>query len=36
MKERLLQYIWQFQYFNKGSLTTVNGESLQIISPGNF
>ncbi len=36
MKERLLQYIWQFQYFNKSSLTTINGESLQVINPGSF
>jgi len=36
MKERLLQYIWQFQYFNKSILTTVTGESLQVISPGSF
>lgn len=36
MKERLLQYVWQFQYFNKSSLTTVNNEPLQIVSTGNF
>ena len=36
MKEKLLQYIWQFQYFNKNDLTTTNNEPLQIISPGNF
>src|SRR5437868_762046 len=36
MKERLLQYIWQFQYFNKNELTTVNNESLQIIHAGNY
>jgi hypothetical protein len=34
MTERLLQYIWQFQYFNKTVLTTVEGESLQVINPG--
>ncbi len=34
MNEQLLQYIWQFQYFNKDSLTTEQGESLQIIHPG--
>lgn len=34
MKERLLQYIWQFQYFNKSGLTTVDGEPLQIIFAG--
>jgi hypothetical protein len=36
MKEKLLQYIWQFQYFNKNKLTTTDGESLQIIHQGNF
>jgi Protein of unknown function (DUF2851). len=36
MKERLLQYIWQFQYFNKNELTTADGSTLQIIHPGNF
>lgn len=34
MQEKLLQYIWQFQYFNKGDLRTVAGEPLQIVSPG--
>ena len=34
MIERLLQFIWQFQYFNKSPLSTSAGESLQIISPG--
>jgi len=32
--ERLLQFIWQFQYFNKGELQTTAGEQLQIIFPG--
>ena len=32
--EKLLQYIWQFQYFNKSELKTTAGESLQIIFPG--
>ncbi len=36
MTERLLQFIWQFQYFNKSELTTVSGESIQIIYPGQF
>lgn len=36
MTERLLQYIWQFQYFNKTSLVTIEGETLQIIYPGTF
>jgi len=34
MTERLLQFIWQFQHFNKGELTTWQGENLQIIFPG--
>jgi len=34
--ERLLQFIWQFQYFNKSSLTTAAGEELKIIFPGRF
>jgi Protein of unknown function (DUF2851) len=36
MTERLLQFIWQFQYFNKGELQTTAGEDIQIIFPGNF
>jgi len=36
MKERLLQYIWQFQHFNKNELATIDGEPLQIIHPGSF
>jgi len=34
MTERLLQYIWQFQYFNRASLQTTDGELLEIISSG--
>lgn len=34
MTERLLQYIWQFQYFNKDGLITSEGEKLKIINPG--
>ncbi len=34
MTERLLQYIWQFQYFNLTALTTEEGEALQVIHPG--
>jgi hypothetical protein len=34
MTERLLQFIWQFQYYNKSELETVNGERLEIISQG--
>lgn len=32
--ERLFQYIWQFQYFNKSNLQTVAGEPIEIIFPG--
>ncbi len=35
MKEDLLQYIWQFQYFNSSQLQTTSGEAIQIIHPGN-
>ena len=34
MTERLLQYIWQFQYFNSKELLTEEGESLLVIYPG--
>lgn len=34
MTERLLQFIWQFQYFNKSELATTAGETIQIIFPG--
>lgn len=36
MNERLLQFIWQFQYFNKQQLFTEEGDSLLIIQPGTF
>lgn len=36
MTERLLQFIWQFQYFNKTELTTTGGELIQIIFPGQY
>jgi hypothetical protein len=36
MTERLLQFIWQYQYFNKRHLHTTEGESVQIIQPGQF
>ncbi len=36
MKEQLLQFIWQFQYYNKSELFTSNGEALQIIQVGTF
>ena len=34
MNERLLQYIWQLQYFNKNELVTMDGEAIAIIHPG--
>ncbi|MBX2931201.1 MAG: DUF2851 family protein [Chitinophagaceae bacterium] len=34
MTEKLLHFIWQFQYFNKTALTTTNGEQLTIIKTG--
>ncbi|WP_276502151.1 DUF2851 family protein [Terrimonas pollutisoli] len=34
--ERLLQFIWRFQYFNKAELITAEGERLQIILPGQY
>jgi hypothetical protein len=36
MTERLLQYIWQMQHFNKAELATTEGEALQIIYPGTY
>ncbi|MEO6731124.1 MAG: DUF2851 family protein [Ferruginibacter sp.] len=36
MTERLLQYIWQLQYFNKHELLTLDGEELAVIFPGNI
>lgn len=34
MEERLLQFIWQFQYFHKQQLQTTRGENLLIEKPG--
>ncbi len=36
LTEKLLQFIWQFQYFTKQPLFTTSGECLQIINPGIF
>jgi hypothetical protein len=36
MTERLLQFIWQSQYFNKNELATSKGEVIQIIFPGQY
>lgn len=35
MNEKLLQFIWQFQYYNRQELTTTSGESLAITASGN-
>lgn len=34
MNEKLIQYIWQFQLFNKANLILTNGESLQVLQQG--
>ncbi|MBN9384870.1 MAG: DUF2851 family protein [Chitinophagaceae bacterium] len=34
MKESLLQWIWQHQYFNTRDLRTTTGEEVQVLSPG--
>ncbi len=34
MTEKLLQYIWQYQYFNRESLSTISGDAIDIIFPG--
>ncbi|MEO7924543.1 MAG: DUF2851 family protein [Chitinophagaceae bacterium] len=34
MTERLFQFIWQFQYFNRGELVTTEGEPIEVIFPG--
>jgi uncharacterized protein DUF2851 len=36
MTEKLFQFIWQFQYYNRNELQTESGEPLQIIFPGQF
>ena len=36
MTERLLHFIWQFQYFNKSELTTSAGEAVQILFAGQY
>jgi hypothetical protein len=32
--EKLLQFIWQFSYYNRSNLKTVDGDELNIIFPG--
>jgi hypothetical protein len=34
MTEKLLQYIWQFQYYNRTDLVTTEGGKVQVIAPG--
>lgn len=34
ISERLLQFIWQFQYFNTRQLLTAQGEEIKIVHPG--
>ncbi|HSK14024.1 MAG TPA: DUF2851 family protein [Phnomibacter sp.] len=34
MTEKLLQFIWQFQYLNTGELRTTAGEPVRVIHPG--
>ncbi len=34
MNERLLQFIWRFQYFDKMALSTTDGDTLFILHPG--
>lgn len=36
MTERLLQFIWQFQYFNRNQLAVSSGDLVQVIFPGNI
>jgi hypothetical protein len=34
MTEKLLQFIWQFQYLSRSGLRTVDGEPVEIVFPG--
>lgn len=34
--ERLLHFIWQYQYYNQTCLTTSKGEPVQVIYPGQY
>src|SRR5687768_14344758 len=36
MNERLLQFLWQHQHFNRTSLLTEQGDFLEIINPGTY
>lgn len=34
MSEAFLYFLWQYQYFTKHSLTTTDGDSIQVLHPG--
>jgi hypothetical protein len=34
--EKLFQFIWQFQYFNRGELRTTDDEIIEILTPGQY
>lgn len=34
MTEKLLHYLWQFQYFNRSDLRTTAGEPVTVVAPG--
>ncbi|WP_346238950.1 DUF2851 family protein [Niabella insulamsoli] len=36
MNEKLLQFIWRFQYFNRSQLSTTKGEKVEIVNPGSL
>src|SRR6476660_9544874 len=36
LNEKLLQYLWQFQYYNKADLTSTHGEPIEIVYPGSL
>lgn len=36
MTERLLHFIWQFRYFSRNELATINGEAVQVYSAGQY
>lgn len=36
MNERLLHFIWQYQYYSPAGLTTHRGEKIQVVFPGQY
>ncbi len=36
MREELLHFVWEYQYFRKNGLQTVCGKSIEIRNPGNY